>query len=82
MEIIECTVFIILLKLQTILHNPITEEKGHVSHYNAPFVLQCMVSLANDLPLVWENKVNMPCMYSLFILYIFKDNANNLYKFK
>lgn len=38
-----------------------------------PFVLQCMVSLANHLPVVWEDKINMPYMYSLFILYIFKD---------
>lgn len=46
------------------------------------FVLQCVVSLANDLPIVWENKINMPYMYSLFILYILKENANNLYKCK
>ena len=38
-----------------------------------------MVSLANGLPIVWEDKINMPYMYSLFILYIFKDNANNMY---
>lgn len=27
-------------------------------------VLQSMMSLANELPIVLENKVNMPCMYS------------------
>lgn len=30
-----------------------------------------MVSLANELPIVLENKVNMPCMYSfVYIVYL------------
>lgn len=33
--------------------------------------LQNMVSLANELPIVLENKVNMPCMYSfVYIVYL------------
>lgn len=33
--------------------------------------LQTMVSLANELPIVLENKVNLPCMYSfVYIVYL------------
>lgn len=33
--------------------------------------LQTTVSLANELPIVLENKVNMPCMYSfVYIVYL------------
>lgn len=33
--------------------------------------LQTMVSLANELPIILENKVNMPCMYSfVYIVYL------------
>lgn len=35
------------------------------------FFLQTMVSLANELPIILENKVNMPCMYSfVYIVYL------------
>lgn len=45
------------------LPNPIIEEKRAYILYRCAF-LQTMVSLANELPVVLENKVNMPYMYS------------------
>lgn len=43
--------------------------------------LQTMVSLANELPIVLENKVNMPCMYS-FVYIVYLKIMLITYKFK
>lgn len=65
MKIIECTVYY-FVRCRQGLHNPITEEKGPVSHSDVPLFWQTTVSLAHQLP-----KVNMPSMYSfVYIVYL------------
>lgn len=72
MKIIECTVYIILSNCKQRIHNPIIEEKkGMYLIQMCLLFLQSMASLANKLPIVLENKVNMPCMYSfVYIVYL------------
>lgn len=72
MKRIECTVSIIQPKCkQKDYLTPSQRRKGHVFFQMCLLFLQTMVSLANELPIILENKVNMPCMYSfVYIVYL------------